>query len=284
MKMVIISLGIVSFSFFSCAHACQIPDFIEYRKAIMQDAAGIVELINTYGVHDNNKIVILPLKFRLPAVQKNIEAGRYYIARDIAHNKIVAFKKLYLLDDPQELHEVATQELRYAGPDSVLVDSSILTYEADRIEKEKSQVQVNLATRTLLMYTGGDFTAPEYRNKGINTKLTECAFADPDIKKEIGIRLKNSSMIACVYGLTHFNDYAADGSGTSRTIGIARLFGHCIATVMNIHTRIIVYHKRFKSFMPTFDFSSAECAPLPDEQAVPGYGNVLYYQCAHDAQ
>jgi hypothetical protein len=282
MKVVNFLVGIFAVLSVVYLRAC---DTVEYRKAKPEDAAGIVELINTHGVHDNTKIVIVPELFRLAAVQASIAAGKYYVAYDKAKNKIVGFKKLYLLDNPDEMHNVANQELRYEGQHAELVDGALFEYQHDPeiINGTKRMSGDGLPTidkdQTLCLYTGGDFTTPElgYRGTRINTKLTQEAYKDPALQGLIKKRLDKTATIACVYGLTHLNDYADDGSGASRTPGIARLFAQFVCALVNTQKLIHIYHKRFRSFMPTFDPKAIECKPLADEHAVAGYGNMLYY-------
>ncbi len=280
MKMFQISLGFCAV-FYSCAYACQIPE-IEFRKATPEDAESIVDLINRYGVQDNDKIVILPSLFRLMAVQKNIHAGRYYVAYDQMRKLVVGFKKFFVMDNPDERQEIAQQELRYTGRQAELVDQSMFVYLCDQVTKKPADATVSKLFRddeVVYIYNGGDFThpSPEYRGKGINTMLTRTALNDLRRTFDAQGCATHAKAIACVYGLTHLNDYADNGSGKSRTPGLARLFGQFISGVVEAREAIIIYHKRFRSCMPTFAQESLECVPLPDDQAIKGYGNVLYY-------
>lgn len=280
MKLVQTLFGLTIFFFSASVLGCQ--PIIEYRKAELNDAEGILSLINNYGVNDNDKIVILPKLFRLQAIESAIEKGRLFVACNKQNNAVIGYKKLFLLSDAQERTETLEQEIRCTGDQSELVDtayfSNVDKYRA-RCVADRSSIVCGDNSDTCV-YNGADFTHPDFRARGINTNLTDTALGL--IKESVRAHMdrNKAKRLIMVYGLTQPNDYDLDGNGGSRTSSIVRSFVSFIRGVIPfIEDDIVtlIQHNRYKAFMPTFDPNATECKPLSDEQAVAGFGNVLLY-------
>mgnify|MGYP003498063662 FL=1 len=261
-------------------YPCQISEKIAYRQATIEDAPGILNLINTHAIKDNDKIVVLPEAFRLQALQNGICKGRYFVAHDTSAEQIIAYKKLFLLQEEQEQKEVLEEELRLQGYKSTFVDDNTFLCNAGFCLPTLSVTTPSIPTleQCLYIYTGGDFTHPEHRSRGINSALTDYALSavQPAVQEHL---LKNKvHQLALVYGLTHLNDYGLClRNGTSRTPHIADAFARFIILLQPTKktNTIPILRQRFKSCMPTFDLHANECRPLPDDKAVAGYGNIL---------
>ena len=261
-------------------YSCQVPDPIQPRVSTEEDAQGILNLINTHAIKDNDKIVVLPESFRLENVRKGIAAKRYFVAYDTSAKKIVAYKKLFLLQEEQERKNVLEEELRLQGGKSTFVDGACFLCNEGPCLQSLSIVPTSIPTpkQCVYIYTGGDFTHPDYRNRGVNSALTDYALntVQSAVREQL---LKNQvHQLALVYGLTHLNDYELYlRGGASRTPHIANALARFIMLLQPTKktNTIPIVHQRFKSCMPTFDLHASECVPLPDDKAVAGYGNIL---------
>lgn len=238
-----------------------------YGEALLKDAGSIDTLMSTEGIFDNDKIVILPNKFRKGSIESAIKVERFFVARN--DDEVVGYKKLFVLTDAEERKEMLTDEIRcLKGP---LVDGySISSKNRCKLLDPAQTYGVN----DIYIYDGADFTKNAFRGKGINSELTKRAFEHikEDVKKLINE--KRAERIILVYGLTHLNDYDEKGEGKSRTPSIVGSFSSFAHTLTGIYPEE-VKHFRYKAFMPTFDLDNQECKPRPDSDAIPGYGNVL---------
>jgi hypothetical protein len=276
MLKVVLMMGVV---FCFPLYSCQVPRTIEPRQATDQDAHGILNLINIHAIKENDKIVVLPESFRLQALQNGIREGRYFVAYDTVTKQIVAYKKLFLLDDAQERAKVFEEELRLQGNKSQEVDAISFLCSQAGYATVPATIPSIIPTpeQCVYLYTGGDFTHPDYRYKGINSQLTDYALSA--MKSTVCEQLLKNKIhqVALVYGLTHLNDYNEQGQGSSRTPGLVQSFASFIRKLQstkNIST-VQILHQRFKSYMPTFDLHATECVPLSDDKAVGGYGHIL---------
>lgn len=250
----------------------KVADFT-YGKALLKDAGAIDTLMSTEGIYDNDKIVILPNKFRKGSIESAIKIERFFVARN--DEAVVGYKKLFVLKDPEEREEMLTNEIRCLKGDPIDGYSIRGTEETvscrERLLDPAAQTYTN---NDLYIYDGADFTKNVFRGKGINSELTKRAFEHikEDVKKLINE--KRAERIILVYGLTYLNDYDDKGEGKSRTPSILGSFTSFAHTLTGIYPEE-VKHFRYKAFMPTFDLDNQECRPRPDSEAIPGYGNVL---------
>jgi GNAT superfamily N-acetyltransferase len=152
--LIIISFGLLAL--FNLTHT-----EIEYRKANIDDVPGLLDLINNYAIKDNDKIVILPEKFRANYIKELIEEEKIFVAMQTSTSsfpektEIIGYKKLFLFTDKDELDSTLINELHC-----------------------KELLDVNGA----FIYDGSDFTHPDYRGRGINSNLT--LFALDSIKDQ----------------------------------------------------------------------------------------------------
>jgi hypothetical protein len=256
---------------------------IKLIKAVPNDTNSIVTLIDEQACTDNTRIVVLPEKFRTQAVAEAITNGKFYIAQDTTLNEVVAFKKLFIVSNKEEFDDITNNELRCSGPKRRFVGGCIKTVFKNGISfsatMHENMIPEFSLQNSVVIYFGGDYTAPEYRNKKINSTLTRHAF--DTIKKRVieNIRNNNLKNIVLLYGLTKAN--AGEGVGEiDRTPSIIRAFGAFaqeVATKCDFDPAMLISRSRYEAFMPTFNLEDEECKPLPDDQAIPGYGNVVLY-------
>ena len=249
-----------------------------YRLAHLDDIPSLLTLINTQAVRDCDKIVILPERFRELALTDAITNKRIFVVEDEAHT-IIAYKKLFIVSDKDELCSMLKNELRCDG--TISADAGLLHVSTGLFIPDVNTVTHYPSSNTYL-YDGADFTHPFFRGRGINKRLTETALNS--VKEDVLTTINNqrSKELVLLYGLTKANAGQAPHQG--RTTSIAQLFGSFVSSLFGqIHNPLKVRQnnllalRRYDAYMPTFDHQSSDCVPLPDNQAVPGYGYTLSY-------
>lgn len=218
---------------------------------------------------DKNKIVILPRPFRQGSLLNAIRQNRLFIAEKDGH--IIGYKKLFTVTDAQEKKEILSEELRTEKEPSS-------SYYIDKSGIFSHTVPIMLpAIYDLCIYNGADFTDPEYRGQRINSELTASAFKEikPDI--ESYIKKYNPRFISMIYGITCDNAGKAPGQSGDRTVGIVQLFREFAESLPHTKPGESIFHMRFPASKPSFHLEATELRPLPDDQAVPGFGCVLAY-------
>lgn len=252
---------------------------IDYQQATSDYAQPIVDVINKYAVKDNTKIVILPEKFRSMAVEQDIAKKRLYCATDKQFHEVFAFKKLFIIDNEQEYNDITVNEIRCAGYKGGCLGT--VTFDAQNIPVQSLSAMPFFFQNSAVIYFGGDYTVPLYRNQKINSNLTRHAF--DSIKQDTidTITKNNFNKIVLLYGLTKAN--AGEQGGIDRTPSIVRAFrkfAEQVSTALFNEPAPednIIIHSRYAASMPTFDPKSTECKRLPDDKSIPGYGNVLVF-------
>ncbi len=245
-----------------------------YRIAQEDDVPGILAQYEKASEHDDaKKIVILPQAFREPALKTSLISQRMYVAQK--DGTIVGFKKLFLLTNPLERHEVLADEIRCFVPS---ICASIVA-RANLQEASATECQALDAANKVILYNGGDFTDPLYRQQGINVNLMRAALKH--IKPAVLDELAQPHIkgLVMVFGLTQANagKHILDG----RTSGILRAFNTFInelSTDTGLQFADTIALSRHAAFMPTFDPLAMECKPLPDDQAIAGFGSII--ECA----
>ncbi len=264
---------------FVCINAIAMEQTITFHKANQTDTLHILKVINEQAIQDHKKIVILPKKFRESAIERDILNNRLYVAREKHSDNIVAFKKLFIIDNESEYNDITNDEIRCFGEKNHFVDAHITNQCSQKTAITPNQIPSFTLHDSVVIYFGGDYTVPTYRNKQINSQLIRYTFEQ--VKNDIvdAIQTKNLQNIVLLYGLTKFNA-GETLNGIDRTpsiIGAFAPFAKKIATQCGKEGSNTLYHSRYQAFMPTFDPEDTECKPLPDDQAIPGYGNVLIF-------
>ncbi len=249
-------------------------EIITYQEATKDHTTSIVNLINDHAAKDNDKIVILPKKFRQFAIEENILHKKLYCATT-QNNEVIAFKKLYIIDDQKEFENIIYNEIRCSGDKSEFVKSVAFT---PNNTPEKLLFDINIPfslENGVIIYNGNDYTKESHRGQRINSLLMNYAL-DSKVNdvKQIIIDHKKLNYIVLMYGLTQFN--AGQNGGINRTPSIVNAFRKFVNKVSPDNINNII-HKSYHSFMPTFDPEDEECKPLPDKHSIPGYGNILIF-------
>lgn len=253
---------------------------IEYRHAISDDVAGVVQLVAKHAYKDTDKIVIVPEKFRASYIQNAIDTRRLFVAS--CGKKIIGYKKLFCITDQGERNDILNNELRCK-------EETLAGYELVPISDCSSQelASVNstkLRSRSVTyIYNGADFTHPRYRKRGVNANLTRCALNAISFAVIKESKYQKATYLAMVYGLTRFNAGRESDLLDGRTRSIVKefiSFAKEITDELKCADPSHLMVSRYHAFMPSFDPKATACIPLPDEHSVPGYGYLI--TCALD--
>jgi hypothetical protein len=261
-----------------CMSTIAMEQYLLFHKATQSDVASLLKVINEQAIEDSAKIVILPKKFRQGALESDIAKNRVYCVTKSESDEVIAFKKLFIIDDAEEHQKITHDEIRCHGEKSNVVDVHMI-YNSGQATSFFPSFN---ADDSVSIYFGGDYTVPDYRNQKVNSSLVKYAFED--IKNDVvkAVQSKKAPNIVLLYGLTTTNSgEGEDENSIDRTPSIIRAFKPFvkeIAAQTNHSKDIILYHSRYIAYMPTFDADSTVCKPLPDKHAIQGYGNVLLFQ------
>ncbi len=243
---------------------------ITYRSATADDISQILQLIDQEAVLDKDKIVILPERFRKMALEKSIEQQRMFVATDQA-GTIVGYKKIFLVSDMSEKKSILNDEIRYMIDSLGCCFYGIITPDGYFQASQEIPNPLPDLSQNSIIYNGGDFTAKQYRNKGINSGLTAFAL------NELFSKLLPNQIVTMVYGITQANAGKFPGDAFDRTSNIAKTFAKTVQNRQGNQTPITFTHTRHRAFMPTFDPKATELQPLPDSESVAGFGCTLTY-------
>src|SRR5690348_13505642 len=114
---------ILSFLFilFFCPISAMEKSEIQIHQAYDYDIQQIIQLMNNHAIEDCNKRVIVLEKFRESAIHNDVTKNRLYVAKDPCSNNVIAFKKFFIVTDPQEFTDIIEQEICCAGSKGKLV-------------------------------------------------------------------------------------------------------------------------------------------------------------------
>lgn len=250
-----------------------------YRQATINDASAVVDLINRHAIQDDNKIVIVPERFRLAYVESAIKEGRLFLA---CHNgQVIAYKKLFCITNTEERDDILNNELRFKETNLIAYGRiSSIDNERPQFIAPERMTRIASSPTTTFIYSGADFTHPDHRGQGINGALTKHALNATSETILKHLLDKKSAHIAFVYGLTQENAGKEDNVLDGRTRGIVKqilpFFQRLIETPDN-DTSSELLLSRYLAFKPSFDPHATECKPLSDEKSIPGYGCLIAY-------
>ena len=237
---------------------------ITYGVAQEADISGILALYDqASNSDDKNKIVIMSPHMRQAAVRASIEKGRFFVAKEGA--KVIAMKKAYLITDPEEEKDIFTNELCFNNGQIVEI-SPVSVQQNYVVEKGQPYKKPYQHALRRSIYLGGDYTDVVYRRRNINFTLSETAL------KKILPHCNGASVIALLFGLTEVN--------AERVSGIMRVFTKSLleSKVHTLNNPIDLVYYKTPASMPVFDEAGNM---LPQDQRIPGFGNMLTYDRAH---
>ncbi len=254
---------------------------IECRKAKPSDSNQIVSLFNTARESDN--LFIFPHCALKNNVGGNIKKKALFVA--YKNEEMVSMRKLYIPTNPEDINFILNDEIRLTGPGSeraqkdrfynieqLLDKKQVTPYKTENYPGIQKKI-VN--DKTLIIYSGSAYTKKEYRNQGINSKLTNYAFnqhLESTVKK---IKQRNMNAICLVFGL------AKNNKKQGRAITEARYFAKFINNIrkkLPSITETTIIHRQSKAQLPTCDPNAKELIINPDPKEGPqDFGNAFFF-------
>ncbi len=271
----------------SCS-AMEVEDFT-YARACDADVDQLHRLIDeARATQANERLVFLPTMFQRATLKNQIAQGRLFVAKD-GDNTVIGFKKLFVITDQQEQHEILTGEIRSHGSNAKQLYSGFYN---PTFELRETEHTPDYSENTTYVYNGGDFTHPDFRQKGVNRALMQKALELVRKDTVDKVQIKKSTHLALVYGLVNqtagINERGEEkpGSETDRTSSIVKCFAPFAREVHqevygSSESQSIGYY-RYKAFKPSFDSDSQKCVPKPDQFSVEARGCVLLYPLAQE--
>ncbi len=241
------------------------------ESAQHSDLPGILRLYEKAVINntDTEKIVILPEHIREESIRSAICKKRLFVAR--INDTVVAFKKNYIVNDPSELQEILMHEFRFT-------ENKIVSYRDMLIDQNKISTsdfvekKYHFVSGSIYIYTGSDYTDPDYRGKGINTELSLNALASVVDKT-------NFDTITLIFGLTESNaECVPDKDHKDRVPSIAKAFAHTLKKCYGIVAPVKFTHTKTKAYMPHFTYENGNLIISSDEKSTAGFGNMLTYK------
>lgn len=226
---------------------------IIYREAKSNDISGILSLYENMPQESKKNLFLFPtLELQKKAILKNIEKKRLVIALDGLN--IIGFAKNFFAFE-EELEEILHDELAIIKNETTL--EQCLAYKTYEITKKQNSFELFQPTEqstdnlvvlnsclkqkksSIFIYTGGYYTHPNYRGKGINTQL--CLYQLESIFKTIKEKMKKEKItyIALLYGQVLAN---------TKHVGMVREFATCLQSTLI--SNFTLHHYLFKATKP----------------------------------
>lgn len=249
-------------------------------RAVDGHIAKLVNLINTHACKADKQIVVVPEDFRHGYIEHGVHSNRFFVAQENKNEEVVGFKKLFLVNDQQELDNLLRNEIRCI--DGKLLAQGIINLNGYTQEPSDSDAAQHIYESPITyIYNGADFTQEAYRGQGINSALTMHAL-ESILGDVIDHAHKHESdYIAMLFGLTDDNAGAQEDILAGRSRSILKLFD-AFAQQYSHKTEAAapstMLAARYLAFKPSFDPKSKLCVPLPDDQSIKGCGCVLAFK------
>jgi hypothetical protein len=263
---------------------------LSYRLATMDDIGKILRLYEGFDADDMSRVVVFPPEVRPQILENSIRKGRMYVACDSMmdpDHDIVAFIKLFIVEDIPEKTNIVTSELRAlksTGDSIEPVDAFFCTLDENfptNFEAKPEFSSLGLPHKfdkeEMLIYYGGAYTLPRYRHKGVNMLLEQ--FALCSIEAEVRSCLARGMVhkVTYVYGVVKAN---ASGLGRLRSFtALVCLLARELGKYSEDGVSLKIY--RFQAFKPTFYMRGGDIAVQaddhPDTLAGAGLGCFIEY-------
>lgn len=256
--------------FIVIAFAPQLHAHYSYRQASIEDFGAIQALFATATADDYNRVVILPEPFRSENIQANLTAGKLFVAIDTTTNNIVSILKMHIVHE-EDLFNLLLNELRCSRPNRLKLESGIFS---SNQTYQPTNTDFTATPNTLYLYLGGEFTRPDYRERGLNRTLEQQAY----------ITLMPTTAHLCATNTIHRVNllYGLVDGNNVRTLSIIAQFMPFATSLRAqlglIEQPVLISFFAYKAYKPTFILNATGGLDvLPDQFCVPGRGCVLSF-------
>jgi len=303
MKKVIIFL-LVSLTYFVHSFGAMVQQKaprIEYRLATEKDYAIVDEMYDEIEAKRPDAVanlVIFPKTVREQYVMPGLTKGKVFIAIDKAKNKVVALKKVYVIE-PNELGDILQGELRFRSDGQVLFQgratvgdeklgdfSQRIPFKSDKLSAEEHGACCGKSI-CLYLYLGGAYASNEakYKDQHLNTKLTQ--YALDSLKDKVLQNLTSLYTKYCASSdqsmyLAMVNGQANANVGHQLSLKPFTVFARDVLEACTGHRRDVlpVAHIAYRAYKPNFYLGSdGQLAMSPDSEKNQGQGNIYMIPC-----
>jgi len=251
---------------------------ITFHKATETNILQIINFIDTHAAQKQDKKIDFPKNYKRSIIHSQIANNKLYYATN--KNSIIAFKKLFIINDSNFYQYIAECEIRCKGSKITRENSYIIENNISKNTSEPSPCYE--FNNSLIISLGKDFAgnytiATEGKDE-LNYDLLSYAFQSIQEDTVSTIQKKNPLYIVLLYVLTKENDVINNDLNQNPAIiqafnnFIKKVIDKCYYTYNNQ-----LYHNIYKTFVSTYDPNSNDRLPLPDDQSMAGDGNELIY-------
>lgn len=245
---------------------------IIFRQATPKDLSQLLVLLANRDANDLRRLVWLPEPIEGVAIQNEIHKGRFFVALDENSGQIVAQRKVFIVEDCEELHDMQNNFLRCVGQKRKLVESGFFT--TDLVFTPEQNRHFSPHDKTLHLYVGAAFTHHAYRSKKINERLNFYAYEQLRTIICHKIRSGNYTSVALQYILVDENKW--------RTRFLLRQFfpfAQSISTVLGLPLSSKISFFSYETYKPeSFFTSTGKVISHGDEHCIKSTGCVLLYE------
>lgn len=286
-----------------------------YERATEEDADALMYMYENFNADDCDRLLVFPgsdsdgVLHQRKSLLASLAKGRVFVARLSGSGKIVAFLKLFVIDNKYELRDILKNELRALRQatsedassvtigDEVLVEcdpcdaascdldpSFIFDFsrKPDYINEIPAPIFKHKRENTYVYYGSAytllekGSTGKDYRGLGINFKLEQKALEIISLDIQRQCFSFGSKEIFYVYGVVEAN------SSTTARLRAASIMIRVLLT--NLRIKIIepirLSSFAFRTFKPSF-YQEAVGKPLtllPDDPLNAGFGTLIGYR------
>jgi hypothetical protein len=242
---------------------------ITCSEAKPEDTEKICNLLEIAREEHTESLVIYPKKCITTKIQASIDEQKLFIA--YIAKELVGMKKLYVVPNYQEAATVLQEELNVRAENQIAAG----TFDIDHHFTPSSVFpDKTLTEQDIYIYTGTDYTKPQYRGLFINPKLYTYAF--DAIKGTVAklINQNNPHYLHLLYGLVQAN--GKNNGIEGRTISIEKSFRDFINQLPIEKNKPILFQS-YQAQMPVFDAEAPEINKSSIINHIEGSGCVMSY-------
>lgn len=286
-----------------------------YERATEEDADALMSIYDNFNADDYNRLLVFPgvdsdgVAYQRKFLLASLAKGRVFVARLPGSGKIIAFLKLFVIDNKYELRDILKNELRALRPatsedaSSITIGDEVLT-ECDPCDAASCDLDPSFVfdfsrkpdyindipapvfkhkRENTYVYYGSAYTLLEkgakgkdYRGLGINFKLEQKALEIISLDIQRQCFSFGSKEIFYVYGVVEAN------SSTTARLRAASIMIRVLLT--NLKIKIIepirLSSFAFRTFKPSFyqDDLGEPLKLLADDPLNAGFGTLIGYR------
>lgn len=243
-----------------------------FRQATVADLSGILALLATRDEQALRRLQWVPEPYQTKYLYDDLQKGRIFVAVNEEDGMIIAQRKVFIVEDLDELSALMVKDLRCAHEQRVLLMHGFFDQNYEFFQQASRHFEPH--DRIMYFYVGSAFTHPLHRKKNINEQLNVYAYESLRTVVVLNLTRYRYTSLALLYTLVHENRW--------RTPLLARhffSFAQSVSTNMQMISNSKLHFYTYKRIKPEFEVNpDGQLVQLPDDRCVPGRGCVLLYK------